>query len=272
MITQIRADDESRANAYAQNGRQGTFQPLHAGAGWISKRGPGRRAMISVLKEAIARRSRAQRAALFRQLFPDCETARVLDLGGGSGRHFATCYPQIRNVTVADFNPSALARAAERYGFRTQLIGDAGPLPFEDQAFDIIFCSSVIEHVTGPKGQAVARFKCDGPAFRRDAARHQRRFADEVRRIGARYFVQTPHRYFPVEVHSWIPLLGFLQTHLQWRVIQVFNRFWPRRNESPDWALLSLADMRALFPEAAIHRERAFGFTKSLIAVGGRPC
>ncbi len=57
-------------------------------------------------------------------------------------------------------------------------------LPFADGEFDLVYCSSVIEHVP--------------PASR--AA-----FAAELRRVGRCWLVQTPAYSFPLEPHSLLP-------------------------------------------------------------------
>ncbi len=215
----------------------------------------------------IARRSRSKRAQFFVHLLSPHTAASILDLGGGRGRHFPTHLPELRNVCIADHNPAALAFARQRFGFETVLLDATERLPFSDKEFDIVFCSSVIEHVTGPKDLAVDLFKRDGYAFRTISSEHQKRFAAEIRRIGKRYFVQTPNRYFPVEVHSWLPMLGYLPTHLQWAVMSITNRFWPRRDQRPDWSLLTYKEVQDLFPDAEIYREQFLGFTKSIIAV-----
>lgn len=58
----------------------------------------------------------------------------------------------------------------------------------------------MIEHVTVPKAR-VWELR-SGVQFRREARERQRAFADEVRRLGRQYFVQTPYRHFPIESHS----------------------------------------------------------------------
>ncbi len=223
--------------------------------------------ILARFQQAIARRSRQKRAALFfRHLAPSAE-ASVLDLGGGRGTHIAAHYPQLRNVWIADSDREALDFAEQRFGFRTVLLDGNENLPVSDKAFDIVFCSSVIEHITGPKQQAVQLFKQESRRFSALAFDYQKRFAQEIRRAGRSYFVQTPYRYFPVEVHSWLPFAGFLPTHWQWRAIRSIGRFWRPMREQPDWALLTEKQMRQLFPDAEVHREKTLFFTKSLIAI-----
>ncbi|RVT39904.1 class I SAM-dependent methyltransferase [Sphingobium algorifonticola] len=227
--------------------------------------------MISNIKNIVAKKSRYKRSKLFLKLLNPSEDSTILDLGGGKGRHFASVFPFRKNVTISCFIQSNLDYAKNNYGFNTILLdGTQEKLPFEDNHFDIVFCSSVIEHVTGPKSQAIADFKSDGDIFRTKAYDYQKNFALEIQRISKRYFVQTPDKRFFVEVHSWIPLLGYLRTHNQWKVIKLFNRFWPRKDENPDWALLSVREMKEFFPDATIHYEKLFGINKSIIAVGPR--
>jgi hypothetical protein len=53
---------------------------------------------------------------------------------------------------------------------------------------------------------------------------------------------------------------------MQMKVISTFNRFWAKKT-TPDWHLLTVGDMKKLFPEAEIIKEKSLLFTKSLIAV-----
>lgn len=173
--------------------------------------------------------------------------------------------PYRTNVYVADIRSEALTKAQQQFGFNTVLIDESGSIDFPDGFFDIVFCSSVIEHVTGRK-EDVRRFRTNREFF--DAAyERQCRFANEIRRLGERYFVQTPNKYFPIESHTWLPMFIVLAPRT-WQIaaIDFFNKWWPKKT-SPDWNLLTEGKMRDLFPEAEIVLEKVFGFTKSIMAI-----
>ena len=68
--------------------------------------------------------------------------------------------------------------------------GDACALPFADGSFDVVFSNAVIEHV--------------GDIDR------QRLFVAEALRVGRRVFLTTPNRWFPIEVHTRLPLVHWL--------------------------------------------------------------
>ena len=214
---------------------------------------------------AFARRSRERRAVLFRRYLRPTEQDLILDVGSGDGAHIAQLIPFRRNVTIADITASDLEAGKNAYGFHTVLLAEGGPLPFPDKHFDIVFCSAVIEHVTVDK-QDMYRYT-DSGTFARAAFARQRAFANEIRRVGKRYFVATPHKYFPIESHTWLPFfIVFLPRRYQIMALNFFNRWWPKRT-SPDWNLLTTKDMRELFPEAEIIVEKSFGLAKSIIAI-----
>lgn len=221
--------------------------------------------MLRRIAARYSRRARQRRAAIFRERLRPSPDDRILDLGSEDGTHIAEVVPFRDNVWIADISAEALARGERRYGFNAVRLDEAGRLPFADGAFDVIFCSSVIEHVTVPKRE-LARYR-SGRAFREAAFARQRAFADEIRRVGRRYFVQTPNRYFPIESHTWLPgVVAFLPRRWLIPTVAFFNRWWPKQT-SPDWHLLGEREMRELFPDAEIVRERSFGLTKSLMAI-----
>jgi hypothetical protein len=209
-------------------------------------------------------RARDRRAGLFTARLRPRPGDRILDLGGGDGSHIAGIIPFTAGVTIADVVPALLDRAADR-GYSTSLLNPGDPLPFPDRHFDIVFCSSVIEHVTVPGPEAAA--VCSDMAFLSAAYARQQGFASEIRRVARRYFVQTPSKYFPIETHMMLPaLIVFLPRHVQMRFIELVNRFWPWKVE-PNINLLTEQDMRHLFPDADIITERVLGMTKSIMAV-----
>lgn len=206
-------------------------------------------------------RSRRRRADRLLELLQPRPTDRILDLGGADGTHFAQNFPELRNVVVADVIPERLELAHRRYGYGTVLLADAAvELPFDDDEFDIVFCSSVIEHATGPKSWAR---RCQSRReFNAFAASRQATFAAEIARIGRGYWVQTPYKYFPIETHSWLPLPVIW---LPRRSHALLNRFWLKR-PLWDFRLLTASEMQEFFPGGQIWRERSLGFVKSLVA------
>ena len=214
------------------------------------------------LVSKLRRRMRLKRGEVFRQTMAISESDRVLDLGGGLGHHIHALLPEHRNVVVADVLPGE-----NPFGYEQVLLDkESLTLPFPDAAFDVVFCNSVIEHATGPWSWAVA---CrDGRAFERSADRHQAAMAAEIRRVTRRrYFVQTPHRHFPVESHSLLPApLALAPRPVLLPLLAIARRLWIKRT-FPDWRLLDRSQMGLLFPDAEIRAETVLGFTKSWMAV-----
>jgi hypothetical protein len=174
---------------------------------------------------------------------------RVLDVGGSAfnWRLIPRDYP----VTLANIDPQEEQLPS---GVTFEHV-DGRRLPYSDRAFDIAFSNSVIEHLgTFPD---------------------QQRFADEIRRVGGRVWVQTPARKFWFEPHLLTPFVHHLPTRWQRKLLRNFT-IWGLITR-PDAAtvdhfltttrLLSHAEMRALFPDCEIRQERFLGMTKAYVAV-----
>jgi hypothetical protein len=212
-------------------------------------------------------RCRRKRGEIFKQYLKPEEGDFILDLGGEDGSYISQLISFKMNVYIADINERKLKKSAEK-GFKTIVLNEDGTIPCEDGYFDIIFCSSVIEHVTVDKKdmESIQTNK----EFRKVALKRQKKLADEIRRVGKSYFVQTPYKYFPLESHSRLPfILVLLPRKLQIKLIKFFRKFWFART-SPDWNLLTVKDMKRLFPGAQIIKEWVFFFTKSLMAIKTR--
>jgi len=219
---------------------------------------------ITKLALSFSERSRQKRAKLFHHWLCPTENSIILDLGSEDGSYIAEIIPFRKNVFIADIDEEMLSRGRARYGFETVLLDESGVLPFEDDYFDIVHCNSVIEHVTIEK---IQRWLLQSAKqFTEVAFERQKQFANEIRRVGKSYFVQTPNKNFVFESHTWLPVIQFLPRPLLIKAIRFLNKWWVKKT-SPDWNLLTGRQMKELFPDALIVRERVLGFTKSLIAV-----
>jgi SAM-dependent methyltransferase len=200
--------------------------------------------------EELSRRFRTARMRRFVRHFGITADTRVLDIGG-------TFY----NWSLAPVTPRLtslnLPRAREE-GSADWVSGDGCMLPFREHAFDVVFSNSVIEHL--------------------GTWERQQKFASEVTRVGKRYFVQTPNRWFPVETHLLTPFVHYLPKKWQapivrrWTVWGVVTGIEGERNRFyiehylADIRLLDRLSLRALFPEAEVTIERFAGLSKSIIA------
>jgi hypothetical protein len=103
------------------------------------------------------------------------------------------------------------------------------------------------------------------------------RMASEVRRVAPRYLVQTPYFWFPVEPHARTPLIHWLPESWKYRIVMRRKcGFWERQDSVAGAVrtvqsaiMLDILQMRALFPDAELHKERFCGLIKSLVAVKG---
>ncbi|MGH7505689.1 MAG: class I SAM-dependent methyltransferase, partial [Longimicrobiales bacterium] len=145
----------------------------------------------SFLISAAARyrdRSHERRADRFARLMRPVAGASVLDLGGGDGSFAARIARRCDvRVVVADVEETRHL-AQQRHGFDAVGIPAETPLPFDDHAFDIVLCNSVIEHVTLPKEECLHARMAERQ-WRARAFERQRAFAAEIRRIGRGWFV-----------------------------------------------------------------------------------
>jgi len=223
--------------------------------------------MRSLFRAASAN-ARRKRAAIFLNQFKITNQTRILDLGSEDGSNIAEILKSTpaapSNIFIADIDSAAVIRGRECYGFTAVTLVEDGNLPFPDKFFDIVFCSSVIEHVTVPKHEIWQL--TSGSRFKKRARDRQRIFAEEIRRVGKAYFVQTPYSLFPVESHSWLPFVGYLPRSILIRILRITNSFWIKTT-SPDWYLLNKQELAQLFPDAQIIDEKSFGLTKSIMAV-----
>ncbi len=206
---------------------------------------------VHVVYDFFLRPFRRRRMRAFARTFCVDESTRVLDVGGTT-YNWALLDARLQ-VTLLNVEPPRDAR--ELPEDLSAVVGSGTRLPFGDAAFDVVFSNSVIEHVA-----------------RRD---DREAFARELRRVGRGVWVQTPARSFFVEPHLLAPFLHWLPVGWQRRLIRWASLWGWIARPSPEHVerfleetrLLSAAEMKALFPDCELRRERFLGLTKSYVAV-----
>jgi SAM-dependent methyltransferase len=218
--------------------------------------------------DGLSAAARAKRARIFRDRFRLSTNTKILDIGSEDGTHINRLLKDTpvlpENVTIADIDQGALDRGSLRFGYDTILLDESEDLPFEDKSFDIVYCSSVIEHVTIPKEEV---WGCTSQKdFESRSWLRQKMFANEIARVGKQYFIQTPNKWFIIESHTWLPFLGYLPRPTLMKIINVSNAVWIMA-AVPDFNLLDGTAMGQLFPDSEIVFERHFRMVKSIMAI-----
>jgi SAM-dependent methyltransferase len=188
--------------------------------------------MRARIASPLAARARARRHAQFFALAGLRPGMRIVDVGCGA-LGLRALEPDLR-ITGVDL--------VARPGYPGEFVqADATVrLPFEDDAFDLAYSSSVIEHVEPARRAAFAR---------------------ELQRVARGWFVQTPARSFPIEPHALLPFAHWLPPTLR-------RPYW-RLGAAGAWediALLGRSELAALFGEPVL-AERFAGIVKSWIAL-----
>lgn len=180
---------------------------------------------------AISRRSRQRKLDLFIREVQPSDGSLVLDVGvedgaPGHGAVFPTA-----NFIERGWPSGRLTAVGLHEGIRFRnafpdvdyVQSDGRAMPFGDQIFDAVLCNAVIEHVG-------------------DAA-HQRALVAECCRVGKQVILTTPNRLFPVEQHTYLPLVHWLPERVYRPVL---GRYAAAR--VGDVRLLTAKQLVAMFP------------------------
>lgn len=200
-----------------------------------------------------SRRFRRERAERLLDRLPEIRGGRVVDIGG-SLPFWKYLLPILQPAEVKIYNITSgrmVYGMTERFENVECHLYDGSSVPLADGEADVVICSSVIEHVPLENRRAVAR---------------------EIRRLGKRYYVQSPAKAFPLEVHFMMPFIHWLPRPVGRMLARVSPwRFMIGEPVSTDayfdeTRLLSKKEMRALFPDATIETEWFMGMPKSYMA------
>lgn len=188
----------------------------------------------------------------FRERMRPATETQILDVGG-----YPWVWPDSQvssRITILNLHilPGLENQWKDRYNL---VIGDATCMQYRDQQFDIVFSNSVIEHL--------------------GTYQQQEKFAKEVRRVGKDLWIQTPAKCFFLEPHLLTPFIHWLPKRTQISFARYFTVWgWiarPTKEKAFEYVnelrLLNESEMRRLFPDCEIVKEKILGLTKSYIAV-----
>ncbi len=196
---------------------------------------------------------RPRRLRTLYRLFEISANTRVIDLGGTLywwklAEELGLPVPQVTIVNLSA--PPAGLPPRVRW-----IRADARALPFRSGSFDVAFSNSLIEHLHALDGQA--------------------RFAAEVRRVAARWWVQTVDFRCPIEPHYIAPIIHWLPLGARRRVIRWCTPWGWMERPTPKYCdevareirIMHLPELRRLFPDSQIVVERFLALPKSIIAI-----
>jgi hypothetical protein len=137
------------------------------------------------------------------------ELHTLLDVGVTSDRtydhsnYIEAWYPYKSRITAAGIDPAEFLEW--QYPGVRFICADGRDLPFEDNAFDFVHSSAVLEHVGSKAMQA--------------------RFLHEMWRVARRgIFMTTPNRWFPIEFHTLLPVVHWLPSGIFRNFLKLIGR------------------------------------------------
>jgi len=137
------------------------------------------------------------------------ELTTVLDVGATADKlhpesnFFEQFFPQKNKITALS-NQDAKFLETEYPGL-TFIQGNGLDMPFEDNSFDLVFSSAVLEHVGSFEKQC--------------------RFFNECLRVSKKYvFITTPNRFYPVEFHTYLPFIHWLPKKIHRKILNLIGQ------------------------------------------------
>ena len=178
----------------------------------------------------IALKARKKIFKTFMETMKPTRQTRILDVGVTpdttlpDSNFFEKLYPH--KATLVSTSIEDISCLKKEYSGITFIQTEKKSLPFCDNAFDIVFCSAVLEHV----GERPAQIN----------------FLKELLRVSKRFFITTPNRQFPVEFHTFLPFIHWLPQPLHQNILERLGMpFWAK---TKNLNLLSPQTIPPMFP------------------------
>lgn len=190
------------------------------------------------------------RIAMFKKfmyLASPSENTRLLDVGPSPAEnkyenYIEKLYPFPHKITLCGIEDCS--HLVKTFGLDSFVFCyDGHPLPFPDNAFDVVFCNAVVEHVGDFEMQAS--------------------FIAELIRVGKRVFFTTPNRYFPVELHTMYPFIHWLPRRTFQSILRAFGKTFYAKTENLN--LLTKKQLIQLLPEN--YRNKAHIYMNTMLGI-----
>ena len=185
-------------------------------------------------------------------------TSRIADFGVSGHRDhpahhfFETLYPYRDRLTVIGREAEGANWFSEAFPGLTFVEADLRAIPLPDRHFDYGICNAVVEH-GGPRDQ-------------------QRALVAEVCRVARCVLFTTPNKRFPLELHTFLPLLHWLPDAQYRTLLQHLG--WGYFADVQNLNLLDGPTFLSLFPPDRDNRLLATGLPflpSNLICVSRAP-
>ncbi len=207
---------------------------------------------------SLANRFRRNRLKIFEKLISDLpRPVRIVDLGGTENYWLQMGYLNKNEFRITIVNTEEIPVSGNNIRFIRADTRNLSNVILEN--CDVIFSNSVLEHVGGIENKI--------------------KMAEGIKKLNKRYFVQTPNYFFPVEPHFLFPCFQFLPRWAKLFLVMNFDMGWYRKCSVKKEAfelidsihLLTISEVRKLFPNASIYKERFCGLIKSITAYETNP-
>jgi hypothetical protein len=204
---------------------------------------------ISENKDSLGNKFREKRFSFFLEKMNTMQKpVTILDVGGKINFWENRGLAGNLNYTITIIN---IKKENSKYSNINFEIGDATNLSqFNDKSYDVVHSNSVIEHLYNFE--------------------NQKKMASEIIRVGQKHIVQTPNKYFFIEPHYLLPFLQFTPDKLKFLLLTKTKlsrlKKWNKKFASQyieEIRLLSLKEMKVLFPNSKIYFEKFLGMNKS---------
>ena len=198
---------------------------------------------------------RRKRLAELLSIYPDIQNYSVLDVGGRPFiwnllKEYYNVAP--KELVILNTPSEVLLPESDDYTIK---IADGRRLPYADNSFNLVFSNSVIEHVGDTEEMMQFSRECD--------------------RVGNNIYIQTPNRWFPVDAHLGVALIHWLPRSL-YKKLSFLSLRYPFTINNPEekknfdlefetTRLLTLPQLKKIFPEKRIVAEKFLGLVKSYV-------